>query len=276
MHRLKEQAETRAARISELEQENADLREQLAEAGDSDMRHVRAMAACAGLMHHKRNKAHRALVSDLRMQLAEAKRARNKSQVRIASLEADLEHLAAMYAAAIERAEALRECLAEADSDINELCGRCATAEQDLGDVLVSEVPSVHDTFAAQLEDARAHCEAQEHDMLQLVEELDRVSWYQEAYEERCEQVRLLAQMAKLAEDREAALARVNSELLAQGMSPRSKSRVAELSGNMNQLIAMRLERAELAHRITRLEQELATYRTVGPNGARTRGVGAM
>lgn len=233
------------------------------------------MTACAGRMSHMRNKAHKALVSDMRIQLSEASRARRESQARIAALEDDNVHLAEMYAAAAERADALRESLAEAASDITELCGRCSVSEGELGEALTSDASSEHDAVSAQLEDARAHCLAQEYDMQQLVEELDRVSWYQEAYEERCKQVRLLAQMAKLAEDREGELARVNAELLAQGMSPRSKSRVAELRGNMDQLVSMRLERAELAHRITRLEQELATYRTVAPGGARTRGVDA-
>ncbi|WFD36489.1 hypothetical protein MCUN1_003369 [Malassezia cuniculi] len=269
--RLRERADHDAARIVELEREIQELHEENEYATASGARNVCAVTVCASRMRQQEKDRHAKEIWELQTRLARAERAQRASESRAAALEADVEHYAGLYSAALEQIDSLRTSLAETNADAAELCSRWLDAENAWNTARESEESAEYSALAAELQDTRVRHLAQEYDMQQLVEELDRVSWYQEAYEERCQQVRLLAQVAKLAEDRENELTRVNAELLAQDLSPRSKSRVAEIRGNMNQLVAMRLERDQLAHRITRLEQELTTYRTVVPNGARTR-----
>lgn len=262
-----ERSDAHAARIAELERENADLRDELEHAAASETQNSRALTACAHRMLREAAARHRGETARLRKCLADARGAHEKSESYCGELQTDNVRLAGMLSEAVERGDSLRSMVADMDADATQLSRNAAAAE----DAWERELASKHDTLTGVLDDARARNLAQEHDMHQLVEELDRVSWYQEAYEERCEQVRLLVQVVQLAEDRGHELARVNAELLAQAPSPHSKSRVSGLSGSMDQLVTLRVERAELAHRIARLEQELATYRTVASNGTRSR-----
>lgn len=262
-----ERSDAHAARIAELERENADLRDELEHAAASEARNCRALTACAHRMLREAAARHRSETARLRKCLADTRGAHEKSESYCGELQTDNARLAGMLSEAVERGDALHKMVTDMDADATQLSRNAVAAE----DTWERELASKHDTLTGLLDDVRAHDLEQEHDMHQLVEELDRVSWYQEAYEERCEQVRLLAQVAQLAEYRWNELAHVNAELLAQAPSPHCKSRVSELSGSMDQLVTLRVERAELTHRIARLEQELATYRTVASNGTRSR-----
>ena len=254
LRHMQQVADENAARCAALTKENDALRARLAErtqaAAEDDEeqallaeRNARAVARAAGATLVSARREHARTLAEVRGRLADALHAASHAgRSHGAHVDALLEELEA-------RAAERDQLLADADAahaELLRLRAYCAeleqAAEQRPDPVEHALVLAALDgerleayTLRRTLEDTQYMAATLREDLAAVVTELDRVAWYEEAYEARSKQVSLLTAIVRLAEEKPrrasmpTALADARAELASIEMPPPRACRSAEL-----------------------------------------------
>lgn len=254
LRHMQQVADENAARCAALTKENDALRASLAErtqaaAEDKEEqaalaeRNARAVARAAGGMLASTRREHARKLAQVRGRLADAQHAASYAESSHGA------HVGALLEELEVRAVEREQLLAEADaahaelSRLREYCAELELAAEQRPDpvehalllaALDGERLEAY-TLRRTLEDAQHMAATLREDLAALVAELDRVAWYEEAYEARSKQVSLLTAIVHLAEERPrrasmpTALADARAELTSIEMPPPRACRSADL-----------------------------------------------